>query len=98
MVDQALCGELVSNSPLWMVSSLQEKNIIKRISQIHLTSPALYSLLTSSRIGELAARVTGSKQIEVWGSQLYLKPSGSRDEEQVGFHRDLKYMPFLKTA
>ena len=85
LVDQALCSELVSDSPLRMVSSLQEKNIIKRISQIHLTSPALYSLLTSSRIGELAAKVTGLKQIEVWRSQLYFKPLGSRDEGKVVF-------------
>ena len=48
-----------------------------KINDAHLASKGLYDLLVDSELGSHLAAVTGSRRIQVWASQLLIKPPGS---------------------
>ena len=79
--------------PLWLESGERNHKNLRRITQIHLANDCLYKLITDRKIGEIAARIMGAKQVRVMGSQLYYKPSGGHQEGQVGLHRDSQHLP-----
>lgn len=74
------------------------KTEVTRLSQIHLSSRHIYNLLTHPNIGKIAADITGSKKIRIWGTQLYYKPAGSGKKGQVGLHRDSQHVPYFKSG
>lgn len=65
-----------------------------KIDAAHTANTALYKLLTESRLGESIAAVTGSQMVQVWASQLLIKPSGSAEAGHVGWHQDRQYWAF----
>ncbi|WP_194867047.1 phytanoyl-CoA dioxygenase family protein [Pseudoalteromonas sp. PPB1] len=69
---------------------------LTRLTQIHMSDERIYQAITQSQIGNLAAKLTGASKINVWGCQLFYKPSGSQSKGNVGFHRDSQHMPFFK--
>ncbi|WP_028301836.1 phytanoyl-CoA dioxygenase family protein [Oceanospirillum beijerinckii] len=68
---------------------------ITRISQVHLSDPCIYKLLTSEHLGKAASQISGAKKVKIWGSQLYYKPVGAGKQGHVGLHRDSEHVPFF---
>ncbi|MBQ4860695.1 phytanoyl-CoA dioxygenase family protein [Pseudoalteromonas sp. MMG013] len=69
---------------------------LTRLSQIHMCDSIIYKTITQSKIGELAAEITGARNIKIWGCQLFHKPHSTGLKGNVGFHRDSQHMPFFK--
>ena len=67
-----------------------------RVGQIHWSNSAIFELACNSFIGEIVSIISGSNQIKLWGSQLYLKPSKQRPLCQIGFHRDSQHLPCFR--
>ena len=65
-----------------------------KINDAHLASKGLYDLLVKSNLGSHLAAVTGSQRIQVWASQLLIKPPGSAAAGHVGWHQDRQYWPY----
>ena len=65
-----------------------------KINDAHLANRALYTMLVESTLGESIAKVTGSKMVQVWASQLLIKPPGSEKTGRVGWHQDRQYWQF----
>jgi len=65
-----------------------------KINDAHLANTALYELLTQSQLGASIAAVTGSQMIQVWASQLLIKPAGSASAGRVGWHQDRQYWSY----
>ena len=70
-----------------------QKKIIK-IDKPHLSSKVLYSLITQKNFGQILAKKTNSRKIQVWHSQGVWKPSGGGTKGNAGWHRDIQYWPF----
>jgi ectoine hydroxylase-related dioxygenase (phytanoyl-CoA dioxygenase family) len=62
-----------------------------KINDAHLADHGLYGLLTQPPIGALAAQVTGGTRIQVWASQLLIKPRAAATAGNVGWHQDRQY-------
>ncbi len=94
-VEQVLDGSYETGAKPWshFGDGITE---LTRLSQIHMTDQVIFEAITQSKIGELAALLTGSKVIKVWGCQLFHKPKLSNSKGNVGFHRDSQHMPFFK--
>jgi hypothetical protein len=69
-----------------------------KINNCHPSDPGLYGLVTCSELGSRVAQITGSRFIQVWASQLLIKPHGSQDAGQVGWHQDRQYWQYWKQA
>jgi ectoine hydroxylase-related dioxygenase (phytanoyl-CoA dioxygenase family) len=65
-----------------------------KINDAHLASVALYDLLVASDLGAQIAAVTGSERVQVWASQLLIKPPGSAAAGHVGWHQDRQYWQY----
>lgn len=94
-VDRVLAGQYNTGINPTAQTDVNNPNKMQRINQIHIADHTLYQLLTDSRIGRLAAQITGASQIKIWGSQLYYKPANSGTGGVVGFHRDTQHMPYF---
>ncbi|MBS14046.1 MAG: hypothetical protein CME19_20920 [Gemmatimonadetes bacterium] len=65
-----------------------------KIEQPQFASQGVLDLISHSRIGELAAEVTGADRIQVWWVQLLYKPVGRETEStriNIGWHQDCNY-------
>jgi len=69
-----------------------------KINDAHLANHALYTMLVDSRLGESIANVTGSKMVQVWASQLLIKPPRSGNLGRVGWHQDRQYWQFWQKS
>jgi hypothetical protein len=61
---------------------------IQKIDQVHLCDAAFHALASEPLIGEWVARVTGADSVQVWATQLFLKPPGGGALGAVGWHTD----------
>jgi ectoine hydroxylase-related dioxygenase (phytanoyl-CoA dioxygenase family) len=68
-----------------------------KINDAHLANTALYELLTRSQLGREIAAITGSKRVQVWASQLLIKPPGSASAGHVGWHQDRQYWQYWQS-
>ena len=71
------------------------KSIIK-IDKPHLSSSALFGLITEKGFGKELAKITGARMVQAWHTQAVWKPSGGGEEGNAGWHRDIQYWPFWK--
>ena len=62
-----------------------------KVDQSHLSDNTIYELISHPAIGEWAAKITGAKWVQVWATQLLLKPTGTKEEGNVGWHQDQQY-------
>jgi hypothetical protein len=51
----------------------------------------ILELISHPAIGQWAAAITGAKMIQVFASQMLIKPPGGRDTGSVGWHQDQEY-------
>ena len=94
-VKRVMAGHYNTGTSPWAEVDVNNSRKLQRITQIHWADETLFALVTDSRIGKLAAQITGAKTIKIWGSQLYYKPAGSGNDGVVGFHRDSQHMPYF---
>lgn len=66
-------------------------NRLCKIEQPQFANKAIYELLTSPALGQLAAEITGASMVQVWWVQLLYKPSTSPAPTNVGWHQDRSY-------
>lgn len=67
---------------------------IVKIDQPQMADPAVCDLFRRSRIGEVAAGLTGASMVQVWAVQLLHKPPAAAGETvwgSVGWHQDDDY-------
>ena len=67
---------------------------LARIDQPQMADHRITELVVQSRIGEVAAQITGADLIQVWAMQLIRKPSihdAARITSNVGWHQDDDY-------
>jgi len=69
-----------------------------KINDAHLASTELYDLVCHSALGSLAAQVTGAKAVQLWASQLLIKPPASGAQGNVGWHQDRQYWSYWQDA
>lgn len=62
-----------------------------KINDAHLASRDLHNLVSNPILGALAAEVTGARALQVWASQLLIKPPSSGVQGHVGWHQDRQY-------
>ena len=65
-----------------------------KINNAHFANKALRALLTAPVLGQWAAAVTGGRMVQIWASQLLIKPPGSGQAGHVGWHQDRQYWQF----
>jgi ectoine hydroxylase-related dioxygenase (phytanoyl-CoA dioxygenase family) len=62
-----------------------------KIDMSHLSDRRIRAVATHPTVGELAAAVTGASRIQLWASQLLIKPSGGGGASHIGWHQDYHY-------
>lgn len=72
----------------------QQPGELRKIDNAHFASRALYDLLMSPGLSALIHAVTGSKFVQVFNTQLLVKPSTGAATANVGWHQDKQYWPF----
>jgi|TARA_B100001964_G_scaffold239230_1_gene306254 hypothetical protein len=65
--------------------------VLCKINDAHLAGRGLYDLVCHPAFGKLAAQVTGARQVQLWASQLLIKPPASGEQGHVGWHQDRQY-------
>ncbi len=66
-------------------------DLLCKINNAHVSDSDLFALVSCPEIGRLAALVTGSRMVQVWASQLLVKPPSSGTASNVGWHQDYQY-------
>lgn len=90
-------GNYDTGVPPWGALNLNDNTKLQRVLQVHLASRKILKLLKFSRIGKVAAELTQSTTIKIWGTQLYIKPKNT-PQSVVGFHRDYQHMPYFSSG
>ena len=62
---------------------------LRKIDDAHFSDRTIHQLISSPAIGAWAAAATGAAFIQVWSTQLLVKPVSA--QAQVGWHQDLPY-------
>lgn len=69
----------------WNLGSLTS---IQKIDQVHRCDKAFHDLVTCAKLYDHVAQVSGARMLQVWGTQLIIKPPGGGDEGNIGWHSD----------
>lgn len=67
---------------------------IIKIDKPHLSDNSVWELITDKKLGQLLAKTTKAKYIQVWHSQVVWKPRSKDQKGNAGWHRDSQYWPF----
>lgn len=78
--------------------ALYDPSRLCKINDAHLASTGIYRLVTSDALGKWAAAVSGAGRVQVWASQLLIKPPGSEVAGHVGWHQDRQYWKFWRES
>src|SRR5215212_3242533 len=62
-----------------------------KIDNAHRSDRTIHEVVSHPAIGKWAAAMTGAKTIQVFATQLLIKPPGERETVNVGWHQDLQY-------
>ena len=65
--------------------------VLCKIDNPHRSDTGLRGLATCPQIGRKVAGITGARRVQVWASQLLIKPPGSEAAGHVGWHQDRQY-------
>ena len=69
-----------------------------KINNPHRSDKGLYALVTCPEVGSAVATTAGSRRVQVWASQLLIKPPGSEAAGHVGWHQDRQYWQMWQEA
>jgi ectoine hydroxylase-related dioxygenase (phytanoyl-CoA dioxygenase family) len=75
-----------------------DPEVLCKINNPHRSDKGLYDLVTSPQVGLSVAEATGSRRVQVWASQLLIKPPGSEAAGHVGWHQDRQYWKMWQEA
>ena len=64
---------------------------LRKVNQPHLADRTILELVSHPEIGRWAAAITGAELVQVWATQLLLKPPGGSDLGNVGWHQDMQH-------
>jgi ectoine hydroxylase-related dioxygenase (phytanoyl-CoA dioxygenase family) len=67
---------------------------LRRIDQAHLCDSLIRRVVTYPEMGEWIAGLLDARWIQVWATQLLVKPAGGKEAGSVGWHQDLAYWPY----
>lgn len=76
----------------WKIGDAPSKLV--KVEQPQAASKAIYDVVSHPAIGELAARITGAKMVQVWWVQMLIKPPHDPAGplvSNVGWHQDRYY-------
>ena len=62
-----------------------------KIDNAHRSDRTIHELVSHPALGRLAAAITGAKMVQVFATQMLIKPSGGQDSGSVGWHQDQEY-------
>jgi ectoine hydroxylase-related dioxygenase (phytanoyl-CoA dioxygenase family) len=97
-MDDVINGKYDTGTPPpyrnWKVG--EKSNTLCKINEAHIADKTIYELITRPELGRLAAEVTGAKMVQVWATQLLLKPPGREDDVKVGWHQDRQYWKYFE--
>ena len=68
-----------------------DPELLCKINNPHRSDTGLYGLVTCPQVGRKVAEATGAQRVQVWASQLLIKPPGSATAGHVGWHQDRQY-------
>jgi hypothetical protein len=95
-MDALHAGEYETGRPpqpsIWNPGDSLDKLI--KIEMPQLANRAIWDVVSHAGIGELAARITGAKFVQVWWVQHLVKPStlpGATATANIGWHQDRNY-------
>jgi hypothetical protein len=71
-------------------SSTPPTKLVK-IDNAHRSDRTIFEVVTHPAIGELAAAITGAKWVQVFATQMLIKPPASQEAGNVGWHQDYEY-------
>jgi len=66
------------------------KSLVK-IDNAHLSDRTIMEVVSHPAIGRLAAEITGAKFVQVFATQLLIKPPAREGQVSVGWHQDQEY-------
>ncbi len=69
-----------------------------KINDAHLASHALHALVCDPAVAAMAAVVTGARRVQVWATQLLIKPPDTAAAGHVGWHQDRQYWPYWQQS
>ncbi len=64
---------------------------LQNIGNVHLSDRTIHQAISHPAIGRWAATITGAKMVQVFTTQLLVKPTSSADTVNVGWHQDQQY-------
>lgn len=87
-VQPILDGEYDMGFPPSRRWNANDENKVQKIDQVHYCDQAFLDIVTYSKLFNRVAEVVGAKTLQVWGTQLLIKPSGGGVEGNIGWHSD----------
>lgn len=66
---------------------------IQKIDHVHLCDKAFHLLATQPILGKWVADVTGAEMVQLWSTQLLIKPPGGENLGVIGWHTDRLHWP-----
>jgi ectoine hydroxylase-related dioxygenase (phytanoyl-CoA dioxygenase family) len=72
-------------------------DFLRKVDNAHLSDRTVFEVVSHPDIGKWAAAITGAEWIQVWATQLLVKPpnqSGAVSANNVGWHQDKQYWPY----
>jgi ectoine hydroxylase-related dioxygenase (phytanoyl-CoA dioxygenase family) len=69
---------------------------LMKINNAHLANRALYDLLVHPALGAWVAAVSGATAVQVWATQLLVKPPVPTQAANVGWHQDRQYWKYWR--
>ena len=70
---------------LWQVG---DKKRLQMISQVHRCDTAFLDLVTYPPLGQAVAKICQVNKLQVWGTQLFIKPANGGELGNIGWHTD----------
>jgi hypothetical protein len=71
-----------------------DPNLLCKIEQPQFVNQAIFDLVRTPALGQLAAEVTGAAWVQIWWAQLLYKPSAAPEQNAptaIGWHQDRSY-------
>lgn len=72
-------------SRIW---NLGDEKKIQKVDQIHRCDSAFFDLVTYPKLGEAVAKICGVDAVQIWDTQLFIKPAGGGNLGNIGWHTD----------
>jgi ectoine hydroxylase-related dioxygenase (phytanoyl-CoA dioxygenase family) len=70
---------------------------IRKIDDAHLSDDTVYDVVSHPAIGRYVAETLGAQRVQVWATQLLIKPTTANPDSapgNVGWHQDKQYWPY----